>query len=303
MKIFRKSIFTCALFLLATNLHANNINQELQNQCGAIDRCTQEKVGEDCLCRVIVAENAHDPKIQSLYEKKFISIEPKNYSLLATLYREGNQVKKNPQKVKEFLKTGCLKGNDPFACNTIVELYFVDSKTGYFTDKNKVYKLFSQGCKNKSGFSCFWVGRFHDNQGRGVWGQKYDEKLATNYYKKSCDYQEAFGCGQLAAKYIAKNKVVDSEKYASMACKQKSATGCYILGKIYYAKQYKKQNYAKAYNFFKQACELEEEYSCGMLGYMHKEGVGTSKDSSLSKMYFKKACKLGANELCDISSK
>lgn len=60
-----------------------------------------------------------------------------------------------------------------------------------------------------------------------------------------------------------------------------------------------RQDYAKAFEYYKKSCKLKSPAGCNNLGVAYDFGQGVRQDFLLAKQYYGKACDLGSQKACD----
>ena len=87
-------------------------------------------------------------------------------------------------------------------------------------------------------------------------------------------------------------------KYYKKACELNDEWGCGNLANLYYAGWGVEQNFAESFKFAKKACDLNNAQFCYNVGVSFDNGQGVKKNKSTAKKYFKKACDLGYKRAC-----
>ncbi|GAA7230395.1 hypothetical protein ID0463_06680 [Helicobacter pylori] len=64
-------------------------------------------------------------------------------------------------------------------------------------------------------------------------------------------------------------------------------------------KNYDKQDFSKAKEYFEKACDLKDGLGCAFLGGLYYSGEGVEKNLIKVAQYASKACKLGVQEICE----
>jgi TPR repeat protein len=82
------------------------------------------------------------------------------------------------------------------------------------------------------------------------------------------------------------------------ACDGGIAVGCFNLGTLYDFAQGVKQDYSKAFEYYKKACDGGEVAGCTILGYSYDNGRGVKQNKSTAKEFYGKACDLQFQESC-----
>ncbi len=94
-----------------------------------------------------------------------------------------------------------------------------------------------------------------------------------------------------AAEYILEDQLKD--------CKDGRSGACWFVGYTYYKGEGVKQDYQKAYDYFKQACDGKNAKGCFNLGVFYESGKGVRQNQSTAKRWFGKACDMGYQGGCD----
>ncbi|GAA7172549.1 hypothetical protein ID0408_05710 [Helicobacter pylori] len=63
-------------------------------------------------------------------------------------------------------------------------------------------------------------------------------------------------------------------------------------------KNYDKQDFSKAKEYFEKACDLKDGLGCAFLGGLYYSGEGVEKDLIKAAQFYSKACKLGEQLAC-----
>jgi len=121
---------------------------------------------------------------------------------------------------------------------------------------------------------------------------EYNVTLALQYYKKSCDFGEKWGCNNTATLYRS-GKGVDKNKtqavlYYDKSCDLNHSEACSWAGYIYEDKD----NERFVINRYKKACKLEDYWSCNRLGILYRDenDLGIEKDLKRAMYYFSLGC-------------
>jgi TPR repeat protein len=93
-----------------------------------------------------------------------------------------------------------------------------------------------------------------------------DERVAADYYKKSCDV--------------------------------KLPIGCQNLGNVYDAGRVVPQDHKKAAELYKKSCDLGSSGGCNNLGLKYEYGNGVLKNETRALELYKKACEKGSEIAC-----
>ncbi len=203
---------------------------------------------------------------------------PKAYYYLGKQYYYGYGVKKDIKKSLEYLKKGC-KLNEPKACNGLGWIYQHNKK---YKNIPLAVKYFKKACNElKYGTSCNYLGVIYHRQ--------KDYKNAVKYYKFACDLNDSWGCSDLGWHYEhgkGVGKDLDlAKEYFQKACNLKKKF-CVNLG-YFYEKQ--KNDYKKAFKYYKIACDNNGSMGCNNLAWMYLDGRGVEKNIHKGYIYAKKA--------------
>ncbi|GAA7164100.1 hypothetical protein ID0405_03400 [Helicobacter pylori] len=103
----------------------------------------------------------------------------------------------------------------------------------------------------------------------------------------------------LGIKNYDKQDFSKAKEYFEKACDLKDGLGCAFLGGLYYSGEGVEKDLIKATYLYSKACELKEGDGCGVLGVLYVNGQGVEKDLTKVAQYASKACKLGVQEICE----
>ena len=188
-------------------------------------------------------------------------------------------------------------------------------------DKSLSYciKHYDRQCDAKNYGACGVVGDLH-------WGQEqYSE--SKKYYEMTCDkanskdsYQVELIDGGLGPKAPAieamqssclnlanhyhngwgvRQDFVKAFHYYKKACGLGNANSCAVVGSMYYFGKNVKKDLKLAKGLLEKSCEMKSGAGCFLLGTMYYNGEGVPQNLSKAKELFGKACDLGEQKGCD----
>ena len=105
-------------------------------------------------------------------------------------------------------------------------------------------------------------------------------------------------CNDIGRVYDIAQNYQQALKYYKKACELNDEWGCGNLANLYYAGWGVEQNFAEGFKFAKKACDLNNAQLCYNVGVSFDNGQGVKKNKSTAKKYFKKACDLGYKRAC-----
>ena len=175
----------------------------------------------------------------------------------------------------------CLKNENPIACKALID--------------NDLPATLEQCNKN----SCVVVGIIYDIAG-------YIDD-AIDYHQKALalgNYIAAFFIGKI---YYIEESFAESKRYFEIACekinakqdKELKGKSCYSLGIYYTEGKGVRQDFHKAFAYYKKSCDLGEAGGCNDLGVFYSKGKGVKQNKTIAKQYYGKACDLGSQIGCD----
>ncbi|MGX3011118.1 tetratricopeptide repeat protein [Helicobacter sp. 23-1044] len=99
----------------------------------------------------------------------------------------------------------------------------------------------------------------------------------------------------------------NAKKYTEIACekidaeqdKKAKSGACYNLGLMYSKGEGVRQDFQKAFQYYKYSCDLGVGGGCNNLGVFYSKGQGIKRNISTAKKYYGKACDLGEQMGCD----
>lgn len=130
---------------------------------------------------------------------------------------------------------------------------------------------------------------------------------AIKYYKKAFDLGDIFATQALGLLYYKNKDFANAKKYTEIACEKidvkqdtiGKAGACYNLGLMYSKGEGVRQNFQKAFQYYKYSCDLGAGGGCNNLGVLYGSGRGTKRNMDTAKKYYGKACDLGNQTGCD----
>jgi len=192
-----------------------------------------------------------------------------------------------------YFEKACDKRNSD-ACYKIGLIYFQDGTI----EKNplKANRYFDKACEFGSSQGCLDLGTIY---GAGL-GVKTDYFKAKQYYKKACDNNNASGCFLLGELY-EDGLGVRQNLYKARILYQKAFENGhkYAYTKFVYLMNSIKSNYGLAKIYYEEACKNKEASECTSLGKLYEFGKGVEQDYQKAKMLFGKACDNGHQVGCD----
>lgn len=151
--------------------------------------------GSASACEKLAEQNAYhgyDRSVENItdafeYSKKACDLGSANGCMqLASIYRDGEGVKKNPKKAIEIYKKACDGGNYS-GCTFIVDMY---TSGGVKKDTVKEIEYSKKACDGKDSAGCFHLGAMYSD-GSGV---EKDKEQSLMYFKKACDLGDTGAC-------------------------------------------------------------------------------------------------------------
>ena len=136
----------------------------------------------------------------------------------------------------------------------LVLVYAVWSYTNSGDTKSK--ESLEKDCNSGNGRICMFLGT----------NEKKNYKKASEYYKKSCDYNYGSGCDQLVLLY--ENGYLEDP------------------------------DHTKKFEYSKKSCLLGNALSCTIVSMMYIGGEGTSESLAKGDEFFHKGCDNHTNKVC-----
>ena len=135
-----------------------------------------------------------------------------------------------------------------------------------------------------------------NNIGRAYFVAK-NYQQALKYFKKACELNDKFGCGNLAILYDTgqgiKQDFAKAFKFNKKACDLNLSSACFNLGFMYAKGQGVRQDFVNARKYYEKACNENYANACNNLGVLYSKGQGVRQNKSTAKKYYGKACDLG----------
>lgn len=222
---------------------------------------------------------------------------------LASLYAEGEGVKKDLVESARLSQIGCSKGDEEsckfqilffahyFGQDNISEAISasevvcdLDSGLGcarlgfvYLEGKHKnknipkAITFLDKACDLKDRKSCVYLGFFHEE---GVHVKKSNKK-AVFYYRKSCALEIAVACNQLGLIYEKGKDDIEQDDFIAFdnykkSCDIKNGTGCYKLGLMYEEGKGVRQSVIEAKKLYGLACDEKSKDGCKNYARLNK---------------------------------
>lgn len=223
------------------------------------------------------------------------------------IYAEGKEITQNLELSKQYFNKSCdldyQKGcevYDDLVKNEKKQDEFDESffDCAYDEDLNACQKLIDLGMASLEDCNytnCFFIGSVYYIAGH--------LNKAILYYQKAISLGDERGYGGLGNLFYKKQDFHSSKKHLEIACNKLNdvigANSCHNLGLLYQNGEGVRQDYAKAFEYYKKSCELESPAGCNNLGVAYDFGQGVRQDFLLAKQYYGKACDLGSQKACD----
>ncbi len=160
------------------------------------------------------------------------------------------------------------------------------------------FKNAKKDCEKGYAEQCSEVGSYYE-KGQGV---EQDYIKAEEFYRKSCNGGNPWGCIGLGDVYKKEKKFLQAKEIWSKTCDEGHPEGCTNLGTLYYSGQGMTQDYAKAKELFTKGCngaDGGDTYGCLYLGLLYAYGKGVNQDYAKAKeLLDKTGCDGSQIEMC-----
>ncbi|MGX3044388.1 tetratricopeptide repeat protein [Helicobacter sp. T3_23-1056] len=267
--------------------------------------CDKYKEKESCFLLAIMYEKnegiPQDTQKATYYHKKACDLGSeicKSFNLLKTTLQESKQQwedctkYKNASACKKIIDSGfpsADKYDDKQACNDIGIIY---NLAGYPKQAIPYYERAISLGYDKAYFN---LGLLYQ--------QNNDKEKAKKYYQPACDKGIYEACYALSAFFIEERDFFNAKKNFEILCDKSNSSfkgdACALLGTMYVNGEGVRQDYNRAFEYYKKSCELKSPAGCNNLGVAYYFGQGVREDFSLAKQYYGKACDLGSQKACD----
>ena len=182
-------------------------------------------------------------------------------SKLGILYADGQGVKQDYFKAKEFYEKAC-NGGIAYSCVGLGILYELGK--GVKQDYLKSFELY------ENAHACSLLASLY-KKGQGV---KQDYFKAFELNKESCDRGYLLGCTYLGSLYSdgkgIKQDYFKAKEFYEKACNGGESNGCGYLGIMYKYGEGVKQDHSKAKEFYGKACDLKDQLGCEAYAKLNK---------------------------------
>ena len=135
-----------------------------------------------------------------------------------------------------------------------------------------------------------------------VYSKIQNYQQAFKYFKKACELNSGYGCGNLSILYYngrgVKQNFAEAFKFAKKACDLNLMT-CYNVGFYYTEGKGVRQDFVNARKYWEKACNANDAMACNNVGVLYYNGQGVKQNLSTAKEYYGKACDLGNQTGCD----
>ena len=170
---------------------------------------------------------------------------------LGKIYEEGKDVKQNLDKAKKLYTKACDL-NIAEGCFNLGNIYL-----HYENNPNKAKTLYQKACNLNNAKACAIIGGGYLI---GAWDKNYYQ--AQKFFTKACKLGNGDSCASLGSLYSVgagvKKDLKKAKELYQLGCNMKSGLGCFFMGEI----NYKKENYFKAFDFYKKSCDLGYKEGC-----------------------------------------
>jgi uncharacterized protein len=165
------------------------------------------------------------------------------------------------------------------------------------SNQKKYIEIFKIGCMQNNILACDKLGEIY-NLGVVI---REDSKIASDYYKKSCDLGFFKSCNKYLSIYFYKLPTLGDavlHGYASEACHRNSAEACMILGDLYENGIGIVANKKLAIEKYEKSCRLEHAPACRLAGSLLLKLDSKSIINDGIITLYKKGCTLNDSNSC-----
>ncbi|MGJ8561174.1 MAG: tetratricopeptide repeat protein [Litorimonas sp.] len=159
----------------------------------------------------------------------------------------------------------------------------------------------SQSCDKGNAFDCLFMGYSYHFEKYGRAAQ--DPIIASEYYERACEGNEAGGCFFAGTLYTAGKGITQdhftARKFYRKACDMRYRTGCDFLAASMVEGMGGPVDTKSAEPLLLNGCEANSNVACYYLGFIYRfGGKGLPQNPNKSLVYFQKSCDLGHEVGC-----
>jgi TPR repeat protein len=201
----------------------------------------------------------------------------------------------------EFYKRGCDKGNS-YGCSNMGVMWEYGLGTGR-KDVGRAMEYYEKGCGMNLNIACDKKNNLMGSLQRECDAQTSAKPKPALGGKPAAEAPPPNeGCTNLGYLYehgtgVGKDERVAADYYKK-SCDAKLPIGCQNLGNIYDAGRVVPQDHKKAAELYKKSCDLGSSGGCNNLGLKYEYGSGVIKNETHALDLYKKACEKGSEIAC-----
>lgn len=141
------------------------------------------------------------------------------------------------------------------------------------------FAVYRQRCSGGDARSCNLLGTVYQ---QGWWFQERNETAARDYFRRTCEAEDAIGCYRLA---LLHSDLAKATHLHRRACALGHPPACTDLG---YARE--QQGSAEARTAYQRACQSQSPRACNNLGVLYRDGRLTPPDLEEARRLFQRSC-------------
>ena len=211
-------------------------------------------------------------------------------SILAWIYFNGLEVKKDYQKAKKYYQKAANSG-DAWSKTQLGLMYL--QGLGVTKDETKALRLFQQAAGNGDVSALVQLGLLYSH---GL-GLTQDHQKAHQYFQQAAELGDASAFWHLAKLYLngvgVSKSAVKARQYFKQAAQAGHVNAQAQLAQLYLSGVGGKQDLQQARVYFKQAADAGNMTASTQLGLLYFKGLGGDKNAIIAQIYLQKAADKG----------
>jgi TPR repeat protein len=281
------------------------VEKSLEKAIAFYDRACAGDHDNGCYNAAIAYEHAsppNEPKALEDYKKAChlgVAAACTNYASMVESGRGGSRA--SSDVAMEYYKKACDKGNS-YGCSGMGAMWERGLGTGR-KDVGRAMEFYEKGCSMGLDVACSRKTTLMASLQTECDALGAQKGKAPAFGKKAADAPPPNeGCTNLGYLYEHGTGVTKDERLASdyykKSCDAKLPVGCQNLGNIYDAGRVVPQDPKKAAELYKKSCDLGLGGGCNNLGLKLEYGNGVPKNPTRALDLYKKACEQGLPIAC-----